>query len=121
MMRQTLTGCTAAQGATFELKFGDGNPAVINDAALRERGGELLMRVLGKEKVTVTPPAMFSEDFSYFQKVVPGFYFWLGVSNPEKGITAGLHTAEFDLDEAALTVGVRAGAEMLLDALAKAQ
>jgi amidohydrolase len=117
MMRQTLTGCTAAQGATFELKFGDGNPAVINDAALRQRGGTLLERVMGKEKVTVTPPAMFSEDFSYFQKVVPGFYFWLGVSNPEKGITAGLHTAEFDLDEAALTVGVRAGAEMLLDAL----
>jgi amidohydrolase len=45
---------------------------------------------------------------------VPGFFFWLGVGNQARGITAGLHTAEMDLDEDALPVGVKAAAAVLL-------
>jgi amidohydrolase len=62
---------------------------------------------------------MPAEDFSYFQQVVPGFYYFLGVGNKSRGITAGWHTAEFDVDEEALVVGVRVRvmANVLLDYL----
>ena len=50
---------------------------------------------------------MPAEDFSYFQKVVPGFYYFLGVANRQRGITAGWHTPEFDVDEESLVVGVK--------------
>lgn len=46
--------------------------------------------------------AMTGEDFGYFLKDIPGFMFWLGV-----GKTAGLHSADFMPDEAALAQGVK--------------
>ncbi|MBI3876301.1 MAG: amidohydrolase, partial [Verrucomicrobia bacterium] len=57
------------------------------------------------------------EDFSYFQQVVPGFYFRLGVGNKAKGITADTHTPEFDVDEECLVVGVKVMSNALLDFL----
>ena len=60
---------------------------------------------------------MGSEDFSYYQKVIPGFYYFLGVGNPAKGIVAGWHTAEFDVDEDCLVVGVKVMANVLMDFL----
>jgi amidohydrolase len=48
---------------------------------------------------------------------VPGFYFFVGVANPAKGITAMIHTEHFDIDEAALGVGMRAMATAVADFL----
>ena len=76
-----------------------------------------LERILGKSKVTAGPPAMVSEDFSYYQLKVPGFFWWLGIANPERGITGGLHTADMDMDEDALVAGVKAATGLLLDYL----
>ena len=50
---------------------------------------------------------MVSEDFSYYQREVPGVFFFLGVRNEAKGFTAMLHTAAFDLDEDAMVTGVQ--------------
>lgn len=60
---------------------------------------------------------MAAEDFSYFQREVPGFFYFLGVGNPARGITAPLHTAEFDVDEEAIVIGVRVMSNVLLDHL----
>ena len=64
-----------------------------------------------------TKPFMPAEDFSEYQKVVPGFFYFLGVGNKAKGITAAWHTAEFDVDEESLVVGVKVMANVLLDYL----
>ena len=48
---------------------------------------------------------------------VPSAYFKLGVRNESKGITAMIHTEDFDLDEAVLPLGVRGMAEMIWDHL----
>lgn len=42
---------------------------------------------------------MGAEDFSFFQKAVPGFFFNIGTKNEEKGYTAVLHNEKFDFDE----------------------
>ena len=47
-----------------------------------------------------------AEDFSEYQKKIPGMMYWLGVGNNQRGITAGLHTAEYDVDENCLVTGV---------------
>jgi metal-dependent amidase/aminoacylase/carboxypeptidase family protein len=49
---------------------------------------------------------MTAEDFAYYSQVVPGCFFRLGVRNEEQGITSGLHTASFDIDEEALKTGM---------------
>jgi metal-dependent amidase/aminoacylase/carboxypeptidase family protein len=51
---------------------------------------------------------MGGEDFAYFAEEVPGVTMFVGVGNPAKGKTAGLHTTAFDIDEDALKVGVAA-------------
>ena len=76
-----------------------------------------MRRAIGDANVNQFPPVMGAEDFSYFQKVVPGFFFWLGVGNTERGITAMLHTPEFDADESSLETGVKVMTAVVLDFL----
>jgi amidohydrolase len=60
---------------------------------------------------------MGGEDFSFYQKVIPGFFYWLGVGNEKRGITAALHTPEYDADEDSLVTGVKAMTNLVLDYL----
>ena len=43
---------------------------------------------------------MTSEDFSWYQKYMPGMFFFLGL-----GDTPALHTSDFNFDESILTKG----------------
>ncbi len=117
LMRQVLAGVTAAHGAQFELAFDQPNPVTYNDPKLVEETLPTLRRVVGATNVVAPKPQMGSEDFSYFQQTVPGFFYFLGVGNKAKGITAMNHTPEFDADEEALVVGVKTMANVLLDYL----
>jgi hippurate hydrolase len=45
-------------------------------------------------------PCMTAEDFSWYQKHVPGVFFFLGL-----GDTPALHADTFDFDETILTKG----------------
>jgi amidohydrolase len=117
LMRDTLRGVTTSYGATFELLFDGGNPATYNEPALVEETLPLLRRLVGAENLIAPKPFMPAEDFSFYQKVVPGFFYFLGVGNKAKGITAGWHTADFDVDEESLVVGVRVMSNVLLDYL----
>ena len=117
MMRQTLAGITSAYGAQFDLKFSQPNPVTYNDPPLVEATLPTLRRLLGEANVFSPKPQMGAEDFSYFQKVVPGFFYFLGVGNQAKGITAMVHTPEFDADEESLVIGVKVMANVLLDYL----
>ena len=40
---------------------------------------------------------MISEDFSYYQREVPGLFFMLGARNEVKGYVNELHNLKFDL------------------------
>jgi metal-dependent amidase/aminoacylase/carboxypeptidase family protein len=62
---------------------------------------------------------MVSEDFAFYQQKIPGFFFFLGVGNAEKGITSMWHTENFDLDEDAIRVGMKAMAGVVLQYLNK--
>ncbi|MDQ1592480.1 MAG: hypothetical protein QOG71_3107 [Pyrinomonadaceae bacterium] len=117
LMRETLMHVTAAYGATFELNMEGSNPVTYNEPSLVEETLPTIRRVVGAENALVLKPFMPAEDFSYFQKIVPGFYFFLGVGNRARGINAGWHTPEFDVDEESLVVGVKVMSNVLLDYL----
>jgi amidohydrolase len=117
LMRETLQNVGAAYGATVELEMGDGNSVTYNEPSLVEETLPTIRRVVGEKNVMVLKPFMPAEDFSAYQKVVPGFYYFLGVGNRERGITAGWHTPDFDVDEESLVVGVKVMSNVLLDYL----
>jgi len=74
-------------------------------------------RVMGKTNVIAAKPITGAEDFSFYQKVIPGFFWFLGAGNERLKITAPHHTPEFNIDESVLTPGVKTAANQLLDYL----
>jgi amidohydrolase len=119
MIEQTLSGVTEEYGATYEFKIRELAALTYNDPKLVEQTLPTMKRVLGADKVLNPKPQMGAEDFSYYERVVPGFFYFLGVANPQKNITAMIHTPEFDLDEDALVIGVKVMSNVLLDYLDK--
>ena len=115
-MGEILAGITAAGGGTYELEYDRGTPATINDPALGERMLPTLARAVGAENVVDLDPTMGGEDFAYFANEVPGFFFRLGQVIPG-GTSGGHHTPDFQADNSAVPVGIRAMTNLLLDYL----
>lgn len=92
----------------------------INDVALTNVTLKSISSIYGKQSVIPlygVPPLNFSDDFAYFQKSVPGVYFFLGGSNPEKGIVAMPHTPNFQVDEECIKIGVNYFSSMIIERL----
>lgn len=116
-MQRMVDGVCAAHRAECELHFRRLNPPVVNDGALTARAVTSLESVLGSAALLETQPIMAAEDFAELARVVPGFYFFLGVGNQARGWTSYVHTPAFQPDERSIAVGVRAAAALLLGEL----
>ena len=94
-------------------------PVVVNDPALTEATLPTLARVAGPNRLLLVPKVMGSEDFSLFQKVSPGLFFFVGVvpEGTDPKTVAPNHSPRFHIDEASLIVGVRALAHVACDYL----
>jgi amidohydrolase len=91
----------------------------VNDPALTEAMLPTLRRVAGAQHAVLVPKVMGSEDFSFFQRVSPGLFFFVGVTpeTVELGKSAPNHSPRFFIDERALLLGVRALAHVACDFL----
>ena len=116
-MTAILNGITSSYGASYTLDYAEGAPVTYNNPALAAASSAALTSAFGAERVLSGPPQMVSEDFAYYQQRIPGFYFFVGVGNIAKGITAMWHTEYYDMDEEGLRVGMRAMATVVLDYL----
>jgi amidohydrolase len=119
-IRRTAEMIAQSAGATAEV-FADvgAAPLTYNDPALTEKMVPTLQRVAGAERVQLVPPTMGAEDFSEFQKQVPGLFVFLGVVPEGQDLSkvAPNHSPMFFADEGALPVGVRAMAQLAIDYL----
>jgi amidohydrolase len=115
-VRRTVTKTAEASGIDVELTIDDGNPITWNDLALYERMRPTLERVAGPGLVAGSPRTG-AEDFALFAREVPGLYFWLGVRDPNTtpAEAAPNHSPRFLVDDAALELGVRAMAQLVVD------
>ncbi|MBI4917806.1 MAG: amidohydrolase [Acidobacteria bacterium] len=114
---RVLDGVCKAHRATCELDYEEINPVTNNPAPLAVPSFEALRRGLGAGAVQDAEPIMAAEDFAHYGRHVPAFYFFLGVGNPEKGLTSYVHTATFQPDEAAIATGVEAACLLLTGAV----
>lgn len=100
MMESIIKGITEAHGATYHFEYTPYYPPVINHEEVTELVAQAGKIVLGEEQVVTIPhPTMGGEDFSYFQREVPGSFFVVGTYNEEKGITHPIHSPYFNIDE----------------------
>jgi amidohydrolase len=68
-----------------------------------------LQRAAGRDKVAVMPFVTGSEDYAYYGKTVPSFFYFVGVTPPgQDALTApSNHSPSFFVDEGSLPVALR--------------
>ncbi len=114
---RTATKIAESAGAKAEVDIQIMYPATVNDPTLTEQMAPSLVRAAGAENVKITVPVTMAEDFSFFQREVPGFFFFLGAYPTEMKLERQPthHTADFMIDEKAMTTGVKAFLNLTLD------
>ncbi len=123
-MRQNLNGLVeqfrnpeAGAEPRYELAVKHGYPVLSNHPSFTRRAAQLL-RSEFTNVVDNCDLNLGAEDVAYYLQQVPGMFTFLGASNPALGITEMNHSNRFDIDEAALGVGVHAYVTLTLDFLA---
>ncbi len=93
-------------------------PVTHNDEALTAKMVPSLERAVGKENVMTMSKITGAEDFSFYQKKIPGFFFFVGVTPKSELKTADAnHSPRFFVDESALRSGLKAMVQVALDFL----
>jgi hippurate hydrolase len=106
LIRKQATELVHSMGAEIDLHIDVGYPMVYNNESLDIVSREEAKEFMGADKVLETEVRMGAEDFGYYTRQIPGCFYRLGVMNVEKGITAGVHTPRFNIDESAIEIGV---------------
>ena len=126
-IEQVAEGVALGTGTKITVEFDVGGffPETYNDPKLVEAMKESLMKASPGRFVESNIPVTGAEDFSYFSKEIPGFYFWLGVNKPGEGAdstnfgertdVAGNHSPYFYVDDSALDEGLRAFVHLVDD------
>jgi amidohydrolase len=95
-----------SMGGEIDVHIDKGYPAVINNEKLNDLVSACAKEFLGNENVEETELRMGAEDFGYYAQQIPACFYRVGVMNKEKGITSGVHTPTFNIDENAIEVGM---------------
>jgi hippurate hydrolase len=105
LIRTLSTGLVHSMGAEIDLHIDIGYPVLYNNEALNAVARTEAAEFMGKDNVLETEIRLGAEDFSYYTQQIPGCFYRLGVMNTEKGITSGMHTPTFNIDESAIQIG----------------
>jgi amidohydrolase len=118
-MMEMVPAIAKAYGGEASIEIKDATDITFNDPELVSHMIPTLKRVAGDENIQTQKAITGAEDFSYFQREVPGFFFFLGGMTPGNEESFPHHTPDFRIDEAGLMLGVKALTELSLDYLNK--
>lgn len=101
-----MAECIAeGMGGECEFTILNGYPYLQNAPELTAKMKNSAVDYLGADNVIDLDLWMAAEDFAYYSQVIDACFYRLGVRNEAKGITSGVHTPTFDIDESALEIG----------------
>jgi len=106
IIRKHTTELVQAMGAEADVHVDVGYPTVYNHEGLHEEARKLAESFMGEALVEETEVRMGAEDFGYYSQKIPGCFYRLGTGNKAKGITSGVHTPTFNIDETAIEHGI---------------
>ncbi len=118
-MERIIEGVTAAHDASYSFEYQRGYRPVVNDEEVTRVVEETVREVFGERALEMMPPIMGGEDFSAYQRVVPGTFVFVGAGNEAKGITYPHHHPRFTVDEDALENGVKMHVNVAFELLDK--
>lgn len=116
-MTEMVTTIARAYGGEATISIKDATDITYNNPDLVEQMLPTLQRVAGEANVKNSKAVTGAEDFSYYQREVPGFFFFLGGMAPGTTESFPHHTPDFRIDDAGMLLGVKALSELTLDYL----
>ena len=113
----TATKIAESAGAKAEVTIRRGTPVTYNDPALTQKMAPSLQRAAGASNTLVINAITGAEDFAFYQKKVPGLFFFVGAMPPDQdpNTVPSHHTPDFMVDERAFVTGVKAMLDLTAD------
>ena len=110
-LTQTLDHVTQMYDCTYEYSLLRGPcMPVVNDHECASLAQKAIGEAVGAHRVVSCEPKMGSETFGKAINMWPGVFALLGVRKEESGMTAEIHTPQFDPDESSFVLGASAHA-----------
>ena len=116
-MKEMVSTIAKAYGGEATCEIKDATDITFNVPELARQVLPTLKRVAGAENVIAQKAITGAEDFSYYQRDIPGFFFFLGGMTPGNTASYPHHTPDFFIDDAGMQLGVKAMTEIALDYL----
>jgi amidohydrolase len=122
-IKLTATRIAESAGATAEVTIRRLMPVTYNDPSLTARMIPSLNKAAGADHVFNVVAEMGSEDFSFYQKKVPGMFFFVGAMPPgaDPRKVGSHHTPDFFIDEKGFLTGLKAMLYVTMDYMFMAQ
>jgi amidohydrolase len=105
-LTEIAQGVGGAMRAEVEVNIRYGVPALENETKMAALVRAAAAEVVGPDHAIEGELKVVSEDMAEILNRAPGCYFFVGSRNVERGLTFGHHHAQFDIDEAALAIGI---------------
>jgi amidohydrolase len=107
----------AAGGASAKVHIHRWYDVTVNHPGLTDWSLPTLGRMAGDAQVKVVDKVCGAEDFSFYQKEVPGFFYFVGCTplDRDASTAAPNHSPRFYVDEDCLKLGVKTLGALALD------
>lgn len=101
-IKELATSLVTGMGGQCLIEIRKGYPHLKNNEILGNAMTTYLGEYAGSENLVQQDVWMAAEDFAYYARALPGFFYLLGVGNEAKKLVSSLHTATFNIDETVL-------------------
>ena len=116
-IKDVSSSIAESMGGSCEVRVAAGYPFLVNDEEYTQRNIDAAKDYMGEENVVELDLWMAAEDFAFYTHEIPGSFYRLGTRNEARGITSGVHTPTFNIDENALKTGMGLMAYLALNEL----
>jgi amidohydrolase len=116
-MTELTESIAKAYGGEAQIEFFNTSAITYNDPELVGKMLPSITKVVGESNLTLSKAITGAEDFSYFQEVIPGFYFFLGGQPLDNSKIFPHHTPDFIINEDAMIIGVKTLTQLTFDYL----
>lgn len=116
-MKEMVATIAQAYGGEATCEIKEATDITYNDPELVNQMLPTLQNVAGTENVVIQKAITGAEDFSYFQREIPGFFFFLGGMTPGNTESFPHHTPDFKIDDAGMLLGVKVMTTLTFDYL----
>ena len=116
-MKEMVPAIAKAYRAEATIDIADGTAITYNNLELTAKMAPSLEKAAGKDNVNIMKAITGAEDFSFYQKEVPGLFFFLGGMTPGNTKAFPHHTPDFFIDERGMLLGVKTFIQLSLDYL----